>query len=157
LPEALLEVGRIGRAHGVRGAVYVTLSTDRTERVDVGSRLFDGQQWLVVESSRAQPANRWVVQFEGVADRDAAEKLTGRVVSAEPLDDGGLGVHELIGARVVDADGVDRGACVSVIDNPAHDILELDSGHLVPVTFVTDVADGVIRVDVPDGLWELLD
>ena len=137
--------------------MYVTLSTDRTERVEPGSRLFDGQRWLVVESSRAQPASRWVVQFEGIADRDAAEQLTGRIVSAEPLEDGGLGVHELIGARVVDADGVDRGACVSVIDNPAHDILELDTGHLVPVTFVTDVADGVIHVDVPDGLWDLLE
>ena len=154
---ALLEVGRIGRAHGVRGAVYVTLSTDRSERVDVGSRLFDGRTWLVVESARPQPANRWVVHFEGIANRDAAEKLTGHVLSAEPLDDGGLGVHQLIGARVVYVDGVDRGQCVAVIDNPAHDILELDTGHLVPATFITSVDDGVVHVDVPDGLWDLLD
>jgi 16S rRNA processing protein RimM len=154
----LLEVGRIGRAHGVRGAVYVTLSTGRVERVDVGARLFDGQQWLVVESARAQPANKWVVQFEGLADRSAAEKLTGRVLSAEPIeDDSELWVHDLIGSRVVDASGVDRGTCVSVLDNPAHDILELDTGHLVPVTFITTVAAGVVTVDVPDGLFELLE
>ena len=157
MPDALLEVGRIGRPHGVRGAVHVALTTDRAERVEAGSRLFDGKAWLVVESSRPQPANRWVVQFEGVDDRNAAERLTGRTLSAEPIDDGQLQVHELIGSRVVDAGGVERGVCVSVLDNPAHDILELDTGHLVPVTFVTSVADGVVTVDVPDGLWDLLE
>jgi len=153
-----LEVARVGRAHGVRGAVYVTLGSDRTERVAEGSRMFDGQQWLVVESARPQPGNKWVVQFEGVGDRNAAEKLTGRTLSAEPIVDADeLWVHDLIGSRVVDAGGVDRGECVSVIDNPAHDILELDTGHLVPVTFITTVTDGLITVDAPDGLFDLLD
>lgn len=158
LPDGLLTVGRIGRAHGVKGAVYVTLSTGRVERVDVGSRLHDGQQWLVVEAARAQPGNKFVVQFEGLADRNAAERLTGRTLSAEPIDDADeLWVHDLIGGRVVDADGVDRGECVAVLDNPAHDILELDTGHLVPVTFIVGVADRVITVDAPDGLFDLLD
>ena len=65
-------------------------------------------------------------------------------------------VHDLIGASVVDTDGVVRGTCVSVIANPAHDILELDTGHLVPIIFVTSADDGVITVDPPDGLFDLL-
>ena len=44
-----------------------------------------------------------------------------------------------------------------MIENPANDLLELDTGHLVPVTFVTGSADGVITVDTPDGLFDLLD
>ena len=67
-----------------------------------------------------------------------------------------VAVPQLTG-RVVDQTGVDRGACVSVIDNPANDLLELDTGHLVPVTFVESVVDGVITVDTPDGLFDLLD
>ena len=153
----MLEVGRIGRAHGVRGGVVVTLSTDRRERVEPGSRLFDGDDWLVVESSRPQPGGKWVVQFAGVADRDAAERLTGRTLSAEPIDDGSVGIDQLIGSRVVDVSGVDHGECVAIIDNPAHDILELDTGHLVPATFVTTVSAGVVTVDPPDGLWDLLE
>jgi 16S rRNA processing protein RimM len=142
----------------VRGALYVTLTTDRTERVATGSRLYDGQQWLVVESARVQPGNKYVVRFEGLDDRDAAERLTGRILSAEPIeDDGELWVHDLIGSRVVDAGGVDRGECISVIDNPAHDILELDTGHLVPATFIVSASAGVITVDVPDGLFDLLE
>ena len=156
--EALLEVGRIGRPHGVQGAVHVLLTSDRRERVAEGSRLFDGRDWLTVSSSRPQPGSRYVVRFEEVSDRTAAERLTGRTLSAPTITDANaLWIHELIGARVVDAAGIDRGACVAVIDNPAHDILELDTGHLVPVTFVERLEDGVIHVDVPEGLFDLLD
>ncbi len=158
--EGLLEVGRIGRAHGVKGGVVVTLSSDRAERVAPGARLFDGSQWLTVVSSRSLPQRKWMVQFEGVPDRNAAESLGGRVLSAERLtDDDALWVHDLIGARVVDQHGVDRGEVVSVLDNPANDLLELDTGHLVPVTFVLglDTATRTVAVDTPDGLFDLLD
>ena len=156
--DGLLEVGRIGRAHGIRGALVITLTSDRRERVSPDSRLFDGQQWLVVQTARPQPQHRWVVHFAGLDDRNAAEALSGRVLWAEPVaDDEAMWVHDLIGASVVDRDGVVRGTCVAVIDNPAHDILELDTGHLIPIIFVTGAADGVITVDPPDGLFELLD
>lgn len=157
-PDGLLEVGRIGRAHGVRGALVVRIDSDRPERVAPGARLHDGQRWLTVVSARKQPQHRWVVQFEEITDRTAAETMQGRTVSGEPIvDPDALWVHELIGTRVVDQHGVDRGCCVAVLDNPANDLLELDAGHLVPVTFIVDVVDGVVHVDVPDGLFELLD
>lgn len=154
----LLIVGRIGRAHGVRGAVVVHLDSDRTERVAAGARLYDGQQWRTVDTARSQPQRRWVVHFDGVADRSAAEALNGRQLWAEPIaDPDALWVHDLIGRRVVDATGVERGRCIAVLANPAADLLELDTGHLVPTTFVTGLGDDDVLVDVPDGLWELLD
>ena len=153
----LLEVGRIGRAHGIKGDVFVDLTTDRTERVQVGSRLFGAGRWLVITAS-SRSGERWRVHFDGVDDRSAAEALTGVVVSAEPIDDPDvLWVHQLIGASVVEVDGTERGRCVSVVDNPAADLLELDSGALVPVTFVTDVTGGRITIDPPDGLFELFE
>lgn len=163
--DGLLEIGRIGRAHGVKGGLVVTLTSDRTERVQVGARVFDGQQWLTVASSRSLPQHKWMVVFEGLADRTAAERFTGRVLWAEPLtDDDAWWVHELIGGHVVDQSGTDRGICIAVIDNPANDLLELDTGHLVPVTFIVSVDSstrvddgGVITVDAPDGLFDLLD
>lgn len=157
-PEGLLEVGRLGRAHGVKGGIVVTLVTDRLERVQPGARVHDGSQWRTVATSRALPQGKWMVVFDEVADRNAAEALGGRTLWGEPLaDDDALWVHDLIGGRVVDQHGVERGVCIAVIDNPANDLLELDTGHLVPVTFVESVADGVITVDAPDGLFELLD
>jgi 16S rRNA processing protein RimM len=156
--EGLREVGRVGRAHGVQGEVYLSLITDRLERVAVGARLLAGSQWLTVAESRPQQ-QRWLVRFEGIDDRSAAEKLTNATLQAEPLDDvdddDALWVHELIGSRVVDQSGVERGTCVAVIDNPAHDILELDSGSLIPVIFVVSCSGGVATIDPPEGLFDL--
>lgn len=159
----LREVGRIGRAHGVHGGLYVTLITDRAERVAPGARLLAGSRWLTVTESRPQSRDQhFLVRFEGIDDRTAAEKLTNSVLMAEPLptaaegaDDDSLWVHDLIGSRVVDRQGIDRGMCIAVVDNPAHDILELDSGALIPVIFVVTCRDGVTTVDPPQGLFDL--
>lgn len=154
-PEGMLIVGRIGKPHGVRGDVYVDLITDRIERVAPGSRLQTNRGEIVVESSR--PAGqRWVVHFAGYDDREAASRLTLLEISATPIDDPDtIWIHELIGAEVVDVGGISRGRCVSVIDNPASDLLELDSGALVPLTFVISIESGVVTVETPDGLFDL--
>ena len=156
--DALREVGRIGRAHGVTGELYVSLITDRVERLAPGARVLSGSQWLTVVESRQQQ-QRWLVRFDGVVDRNAAEKLTNSVLLAEPLaedgEDDALWVHELIGSRILDKQGVERGTCIAVIDNPAHDIIELDTGALIPVIFVVSCRDGVAVVDPPEGLFDL--
>ena len=155
--DALREVGRIGRAHGVGGEVYVLLITDRVDRLAPGARLLAGSRWLTVSESRQQQ-QRWLVHFAGVDDRTAAEKLTNSFLLAEPIvddRDDALWVHELIGSRVVDQQGVERGTCVAVLDNPAHDILELDTGALIPVTFVLTCSGGVTTIDPPEGLFDL--
>jgi 16S rRNA processing protein RimM len=152
----LLEVGRIGRAHGVRGDVIVQLTTDRHERLSVGTKLLAGERWLTVEAA-SRSNDRWRVHFEGVESRDAAERLTGTPLLAEPIDDpDALWVHELIGSEVVEVAGTARGRCTAVIANPAADLLELESGALVPVTFVVSHADRVITIDPPAGLFDLL-
>jgi 16S rRNA processing protein RimM len=150
-----LEVGRIGRPHGLRGEAMVHLVTDRAERVDVGSELFAEDRDLIVVSSRPHQ-NGWIVQFDGFSSREAIEPLVGRVLSAESLDDpDALWVHELIGSRVVEQrTGTDRGVVVTVLENPAHDLLELDTGALVPMPFVVSHDAGVVRIDPPDGLFD---
>lgn len=149
----LLVVGRVGKAHGLRGEVYVDLVTDRTERLAPGSVLHAGGRLLTVQASKPQQT-RWLVQFEGVNDRAAAEALTNTELEAEPIaDPEAVWVHELIGSRVVERDGTDRGRCVGVLANPAHDILELESGALVPTIFIVSCADGITTIDPPEGLF----
>jgi 16S rRNA processing protein RimM len=149
----LLEVGRVTKPHGTRGEVVVELVTDRVERLLPGSVLEGPTGALTVE--QASPHHgRWIVRFAGVSTRDGADALRG-VLRAEPLQDpGALWVHELIGADVVDATGARRGRVVSVVANPASDLLELDGGALVPARFVTGHADGVVHVDTPPGLFD---
>jgi len=154
----MLEVGRVTKAHGVRGEVVVALITDRVERVAVGSVLVagDGRSLRVVASRPHQKHH--IVSFEGVDSREAADALHGAVLSAEPLDDDGndeLWVHDLIGSVVVNPAGDRIGVIESVQANPASDLLVLDTGALIPVVFVLSHDDGAVLVDLPEGLLDL--
>jgi len=154
----MLEVGRITRPHGVRGDVNVVLTSNRTERVAKGAVLHTADGRLTVRSSRPHKSG-YIVTFAECSDRDKAEALRDTVLLGEPIDDPDeLWIHDLIGAVVVDEGGVERGRVTQVLDNPASDILELDTGHLVPVRFVTSVDPGSrVDVDVPNGLFSLAD
>lgn len=148
-----LEIGRIARPHGLRGEVVVELITDREERLAVGTRLETDRGPLVIEASRPFQ-HRYLVLFEGVFSREDADRLVGRVLKAEAIEDpDALWVHELIGSTVVEADGTERGTVVSVEANPAHDLLVLDSGALVPVVFVRSCIEGRTLVEAPEGLF----
>lgn len=154
--DLLLEVGRIGKPHGVGGDLFVSLGTDRLERLAPGSRLVARvgrtEHEVTIERSRPQ-GERWVVHLEGIDSRTAAERLVNAVLLAEAIEDvDALWVHDLIGSKVVDVAGTDHGTCTGVADNPAHAILVLSGGGLVPVPFVVSCADGVITIDPPPGL-----
>jgi 16S rRNA processing protein RimM len=152
----LLEIGRITKSHGVLGDVLVALVTDRRERLDPGSVLeTDRGPLTVIRSSKHN--DRWIVAFDAIAGRDAADTWRGVVLRAEAIDDPDtLFVHQLVGARVLDAEGVDRGVVESVQANPASDLLVMESGALIPLRFIVDgPIDGVIRIDAPDGLFDL--
>ena len=165
-----LTIGRVGRAHGLRGEVAVTYSSNRPERHAPGAVCFAGDRELVVESARPHQG-KVLVRFEGVSDRTAAEALQGRELTAEPLggdvelDDDEFWIHELVGARVVDRAGADLGTVTAVEANPAHDLLVLSGGALVPMVFVVEQrVQGrdqdhdevrVVVVDPPEGLFDL--
>ena len=156
----MLLVGRVTRAHGLRGEVVVHLLSSEPEvRLAVGAVLESDRGPLQVVAARPHQ-DRWLVTFEGVTTRESAEALRGVELRAAPIDDpDALWVHDLVGAAVVDAAGTPRGTVVAVVANPADDLLELDTGALVPVGFVVDWAgDGDERhlvVDPPAGLFDL--
>jgi 16S rRNA processing protein RimM len=152
-------VGRIARAHGIRGEVVVSLTTDRLERVAPGAVLTgpDGRAYEV-RASRPHQGHH-IVAFAGVPDRNAAEALRGTVLHAEPLDDPeALWVHDVVGAIVVDVGGTTHGEVVALEVNPASDLLVLDSGALVPLTFLVERREGdppTLVVDPPAGLFDV--
>jgi 16S rRNA processing protein RimM len=159
-----LEVGRITRPHGLRGEVLVSLLTTEPSRLAGGSVLWAGPDQLRVRRA-TRHHTQWIVDFDGVTSRQQAEDLAGQVLTApakEAADDGddqALWVHDLVGARVVEVDGTDRGRVTGVLANPASDLLELESGALVPLRFVVGTperteAGVVVQVDPPAGLFE---
>lgn len=151
----LLEVGRVARAHGIRGEVVVAFTTDRhAERAAVGTELLVGEDHLRVAASRPHKG-QYLIRFEGFDDRDRADTLRGRIVRAVAIeDDEAIFVHEVIGLDLVDQYGVGHGRVSAVVDNPASDLMELADGRLVPFVFITEVTDTEVRVDVPEGLLD---
>ncbi len=79
-PGDRLAVGRVGRAHGLRGEVAVTFTTNRAERSEPGTVLYADDRELVITASRPHQG-RVLLQFAGVDDRTAAEQLLGVVLT----------------------------------------------------------------------------
>ena len=159
-PAGLLSVGRIAKPHGLKGELIVVLTSNRTERVRVGSVLHTatGRQLTIAASAAHQ--DRWRVRFAEVPDRTRAEMLHGTELFAEPLDDpDALWIHELIGADVVLPDGSAVGNVVAVESAGASDLVVLDDGRMIPMVFVvsnTRSTDGgfVTVIDPPAGLLD---
>lgn len=159
-PDGLLEVGRIGKPHGVRGDLFISLTSDVASRHAVGATFTvvdsSGQRTLTIATVRPQQ-DRFVVHFDGIDDRNDAEKLTNKFLYAEPVNsEDGLWVHQLIGSNVVDAAGESWGECTGVLQNPAHDILEIEGGLLVPAPFIVSTDGTTTVINPPAGLREAL-
>ncbi|SER50504.1 16S rRNA processing protein RimM [Propionibacterium cyclohexanicum] len=158
-------VAVVGRPHGVRGEVSLTLRTDEPER-----RLGPGQNLLVEGSrralriaSRSWSAGHLFVSFEGVGDRTSAEELRGAVLLAEvpaeetPEHDDEYYDRQLVGLDVRDAQGTSVGTIGEVLHMPAQDLLSVrtDAGaRLVPFVSalvpLVDLAQGFVQLaDVP--------
>ncbi|ANY08263.1 ribosome maturation factor RimM [Pseudonocardia sp. HH130630-07] len=167
-------VGVVVRVHGLRGEVVVEPRTDEPrERFATGSvlhgrhRRAPGPGPLVVAAARAH-SGRWLVLFEGVSDRDAAEALRGvqlvlpTAELAEPDDAEEFHVHQLTGLRVELTDGTPAGTVRDVVHGPGGSLLVVarPAGHEAMVPFVAaivpevDVAGGRIVLDPPDGLLD---
>jgi 16S rRNA processing protein RimM len=150
---ALVVVGRIGGPHGVAGAVRVVSFTQPPGNL-LGYRPWlvgDGADYRTVEIVEVSAAGAsFIVRLAGVADRDAARQLRGRLI-AVPRDALPAAAadeyywQDLIGMTVVDSARGVLGTVTDLLDTGAHDVLVIDEGvHLVPF-----VAAFVAEVDPP--------
>jgi 16S rRNA processing protein RimM len=116
-----LAVGLVRGLHGLRGAVRVEILTDRPEeRFRRGAQVFREGSDEALTVASAQPSEPgWLVRFEEIPDRTAAESLRdayleGVVEPGEELPRGEYYWHEVEGARVLDVDGRELGTVVEV-------------------------------------------
>jgi len=169
--DELIAVGRIGKALGVRGEVYVEPWTDSPdERFADGSVLQTEPAErgpVTVDASRSH-SGRLVVRFAGLDDRTAAEALRGTVLlipagQRPPIEDPDEFYDtDLIGLSVRTVEGRQLGPVTDVLHSPAGSLLVIEVAGaevLLPfrLEFVPriDLAAGIAEIDPPDGLFEL--
>ncbi|WP_329567945.1 ribosome maturation factor RimM [Kitasatospora sp. NBC_01266] len=164
-----LVVGRIGRAHGIRGDVFVEVRTDEPElRLGPGAVLLTdpaGVGPLTIESGKVH-SGRLLLHFEGVKDRTAAEALRNTMLIAEvdpeerPEDEDEYYDHQLIGLDVVLLDGTPVGELSEVVHLPYQDLLTVTraDGTEVLIPFVSKIVPTIdlenqrCVIDPPAGL-----
>lgn len=163
MPGERVVVGRIGRPHGVRGAVRAVATGPTLATLPEGAELVatdrGGADRALRLAARAGTGERPVLTFEGVADRAAAAELTGAVLSVAAdliprLDDPDtFYVRDLLGCRLLEGER-DLGIVAAIHPGPANDVLELEDGTLVPFTAdaVLDVDPAVGRIRIRSGL-----
>jgi len=147
-------VGRIAKAHGIRGEVAVDVSSDEPSRFVQGARVLAGDRTLTVSTSRPHQG-RLLVLFEEVPDRNAAEILAGADLTipfeeAPALEDEwSFYPHQLDGLKVTDESGNELGTMDRVEESPASDLWVVRAdGREVLVPAVRDI---VLRVDLDGG------
>jgi 16S rRNA processing protein RimM len=169
--DELIAVGRIGKALGVRGEVYVEPWTDTPDE-----RFADGSVLLTEPVERGpitvlgsrNHSGRLVVRFDGVDDRATVEALRGTVLlipaaARAPIEDPDEFYDtDLIGLAVRTVEGRPLGPVTDVLHSPAGSLLAVEvDGREVLVPFraefvpTVDLAAGIAEIDPPDGLLEL--
>ncbi|MFT4008515.1 MAG: ribosome maturation factor RimM [Nocardioidaceae bacterium] len=169
-------MGRIGKAHGIKGEVSVEPRTDEPERrfapgAVLAAERPDGTSagTLTVESVRWHHS-RLLVRFAEVPDRAAAEEARSLVLSVEidptesPTDPDEFYDHQLVGLTAFTTAGEPVGEVVEIIHTAGQDLLSIESevGEvLVPFATalvpVVDVASGRLEIADRPGLLTPLD
>lgn len=164
-------VGRIGRAHGIRGDVTIELRTDEPERRFADGAVLreeGGRRTFTVASTRWH-GDRLLAKFDELPDRTAVEGVRGITLvcdtdeAEQPSGDDEFYDRQLIGLSVLDAAGEKVGT-IKAVTHLAQDLLEIATDHGVRlVPFVTalvpevDLVAGHVRLADVAGLIDDLD
>jgi len=168
--EEFILLGKITKAHGLRGEVKIFTYSGHPENFDGYSEivLVDGSAKLSrqfgVKKSRVHGKTA-IVQLTSITTRSEAEAIEGRgvLLSKKHLPDAGEDEyywHQYVGKLVVDTNGDGLGRVQALFNNGAQDVLVVN-GHrgeiLIPVTreIIVQVTDETLIADPPPGLIEL--
>jgi 16S rRNA processing protein RimM len=130
--DELVPVGRVGKPHGLDGGFFVEGASERDDVFAAGATIYvDGEQAKVVGSRRGA-GGRPVIRLDRRVDR-GSELAVPRATLPELADDDEFYVFQLVGLSVEDESGRQLGRVREVLEYPANDVLELDSGASLPL------------------------
>ncbi len=162
-----LNVGRVGKAHGILGEATIEVRTDEAEdRFAIGAVLeTDSHGELTVVSARVHNGIL-LLGFQGIEDRNSIEALRNELLYAEVdiqapgIDEDDYHVLQLVGCTAYLVDGDEFGVVTDVLNLPGQDVLAIKSAdgevlipfvrQLVPVVDIKAQRMTVIPPDI-DG------
>ncbi|MEY2837346.1 MAG: hypothetical protein RLZ46_728 [Actinomycetota bacterium] len=129
-----LNVGRIGKAHGILGEATIEVRTDEAEdRFAIGAVLeTESHGNLTVASARVHNGIL-LLSFDGIEDRNAIEALRNELlyadvdIDAPGVDEDDYHVLQLIGCKAYLVDGDEFGEVSEVLNLPGQDVLVVKS------------------------------
>jgi 16S rRNA processing protein RimM len=154
-----LAIGRVTRAHGIRGEISVIVLTDFPERFETTEWLYLGDEFEA--TAYRLEAYRWhkrhvLLTLAGVSNRTQAEQLQGQFVQipvgdAMPLPEGSFYLYQLIGLRVITVDGKVLGNISNILETGANDVYVVTAENGEPEILLPAIPDVVKSIDVETG------
>ena len=145
-----VQIGRVGKPHGIDGAFFVEQPSADDRWWKVGSTFLAGGTPVEVVAAR-RSSGRPIVKLDRGVERGALIEVERDALP--PTEDDEYYAFELVGLRVVEETGRPLGIVAAVTPGVANDVLELDSGVLLPMVEdcirVVDVSAG--RIEVAEG------
>ena len=140
----LVPIGRVGRPHGIDGSFFVEGPSQRADAFATGATVYaDGEPVKIIASKRGSQ-NRPVIRLERRVDRGSVLAVPRESLPALGEDE--YYAFQLVGLEVEEEGGRLLGRVREVLDYPANDVLELDSGMSLPL-----VEACVRQVDLEGG------
>ncbi len=140
-----MQVGRVGRPHGLDGAFVVERGSEDDNRYAVGAVLHVEGVPATVVVSRRVGRGRHAIRLDRPVERGAIQTVPRPDLPVLP--EGEFYTFEIIGLRVEEAGGRVLGVVRDVLPSPANDNLELDDGTLVPM-----IEDAIQSIDPVNGV-----
>ena len=165
--EEVYRIGKLGRAHGVKGEVTFHFDDDVFDRVDADYLVVETEGLLVpffIEEYRFRSDSTALVKFEGIDSQDRARELTGCEVyfprHLADAEDDTLSWAAIVGYSLIDAaTGKSVGRIASVDDTTVNVLFCLEDGKMIPAAeeliTVVDKEKRVIEMELPEGILEL--
>ena len=147
----LVQVGRVGKPHGLDGSFFVEGASERQDVFAEGAMLHAGGEPATVVASRRGSGSRPVIRLDRAVER-GTELAVARTTLPSLDDEDEFYVFQLVGLDVEEEGGRVLGRVREVLEYPGNDVLELDSGASLPLVEAcvrqVDLAGGRIVVAV---------
>ena len=166
--EDVYRIGKLGKAHGIKGEVSMMFDDDIFDRMDAEYLVLDIDGIMVpffMEEYRFKSQETVLVKFEGVDTQERAKELTGTEVFfprelANEDESDVLRYAQLVGFTVINATDGEAIGEISAVDEQTVNIkFELSDGRLIPASeeLIADIDTGkkTITMIIPNGILEL--